>query len=86
MDAIIRIAKQALILTLLISGPPVVVCASVGLIISIIQTMVQIQEQAFAFMMKLVATMATLFIIGGWLGSAIIGFSNDIFQNLRTYI
>ncbi|HKY99936.1 MAG TPA: flagellar biosynthetic protein FliQ, partial [Rhabdochlamydiaceae bacterium] len=45
------------------------------------QAATQIQEQTLSFMIKLIAVIVTLLVMGGWLGSQIMQFTNNIFLN-----
>ena len=64
---ILGITKQSLYLTLILSGPPVVIALSIGLMVSLIQATTQIQEQSLTFVPKLVGVFVTLALLGSWL-------------------
>jgi type III secretory pathway component EscS len=53
----------------------------VGLFVAIFQAATQIQEQTLSFTVKLIAVIATLILMGGWLGGQIVQYTNNIFQN-----
>lgn len=76
---VMNIAVQALYLVLILSLPPIVVASVVGIVLSLIQAITQLQEQTLSFGVKLIAVIATLFLMGGWLGGQILQFSDDIF-------
>jgi len=79
--AIFEYCYQALMLILLMSGPPIVLASLIGLFVAIIQAATQIQEQTFAFAVKLVAVIGTIMLTGGWLGSLITQFTLQILTN-----
>jgi type III secretory pathway component EscS len=54
---------------------------AVGLFVAILQAATQIQEQTLSFTVKLIAVIFTLLLMGGWLGSQIMQYTNNIFQN-----
>ena len=56
----LQLTYQALWLVLLLSAPPVIVAAIIGLVIAFLQAATQIQEQTLSFAVKLIAVMATL--------------------------
>jgi type III secretory pathway component EscS len=56
-----------------------------GTIVAIFQAATQIQEQTLSFVVKLVAVVLTLMIMGGWLGSQIMSFSSAIFTNFAIW-
>lgn len=76
-----QLSYQALLLILLLSGPPIIISTILGLFVAVFQAATQIQEQTLSFMVKLVAVMLTLLIMGGWLGSQIMQYASNIFTN-----
>ncbi|SFJ23448.1 type III secretion protein S [Desulfomicrobium apsheronum] len=77
----INYAVQALYLVLMLSLPPIVVASVVGIIFSLIQAITQLQEQTLSFGVKLIAVIATLFVMGGWLSGQILRYATEIFNN-----
>ena len=76
---IYQLAYQALILILLLSGPPIIISMVLGLFVAIFQAATQIQEQPLAFTVKLFATVFTILLLGGWLSGQIFQFTNAVF-------
>ncbi len=76
-----QLSYQALLLILILSGPPIIISTTLGLCVAIFQAATQIQEQTLSSMVKLVAVIATLFILGGWLGAQIMQYTSNIFLN-----
>ncbi len=80
-NEIYQLSYQALILILLLSGPPILISMVLGLFVAIFQAATQIQEQTLAFTVKLFAVILTLLMLGGWLGAQIMQFATNIFTN-----
>lgn len=78
---IYQLTYQSLLLILLLSGPPILISTILGLFVAIFQAATQIQEQTLSFMVKLVAVVVTLVILGGWLSAQIMQFTTNIFVN-----
>lgn len=78
---VIQLAYQGLLLILILSAPPILISMFFGIIVAIFQAATQIQEQTLSFTIKLVAVTLTLMFMGGWLGTQIISFANNIFVN-----
>jgi type III secretion protein S len=76
-----QLAYQALLLILILSGPPIFISMILGLMVAIFQAATQIQEQTLSFTVKLVAVIVTLLFMGGWLGAQMVSFTNSIFNN-----
>jgi type III secretion protein S len=71
--------RQALWLLLLLSAPPVIAVALVGLLIAIVQAVTQIQEQTVPFLFKLIALGLTLLVTARLLGSTLFEFADRLF-------
>ena len=82
---IYQLTYQALLLILLLSGPPILISTILGLMVAIFQAATQIQEQTLSFMVKLLAVILTLFVMGGWLAAQIMQFTNNIFINFSKW-
>lgn len=80
-NEIYQLAYQALLMILILSGPPILISMAVGLFVAILQAATQIQEQTLSFTVKLIAVVFTLLLMGGWLGAQIVQYTNTIFQN-----
>ena len=82
---ILTLTAQALWLVLLLSMPPIIAASVVGLMISLIQALTQIQEQTLPFAFKLVAVIISIFLTARWIGIEIYTFSlaiMEMFQRL----
>jgi type III secretion protein S len=79
----INFATQAMYLVLMLSLPPIVVASVVGLGLSLIQAITQLQEQTLTFGIKLIAVVITIFLISGWAGAELIRYSLEIFNNFH---
>lgn len=80
-NEIYQLTYQALLMILILSGPPILISMAFGLFVAIFQAATQIQEQTLSFTVKLIAVIITLLLLGGWLGGQILQFANTIFQN-----
>ncbi len=57
---------QVLHAALVLAGPPVLAAALTGILVGVAQAMTQVQDQALALALRLVAVTATLYVTGGW--------------------
>lgn len=78
---IYQFAYQALLLILILSGPPILISTMLGLFVAVFQAATQIQEQTLSFMVKLFAVILTLMFMGGFLAAQIMQFATNIFTN-----
>ncbi len=77
----IFMAKTSILLILQLSFPAIAVATAVGLLIAIIQAVVQVQEQTLSFAVKLTAVIITFFATSSWTGALLLGFQNQVFDN-----
>jgi len=80
-NEIYQLTYQALLLILILSGPPILISMILGISVAIFQAATQIQEQTLSFTVKLVAVFGVLMISGGFLSQQIMQFTLTIFNN-----
>lgn len=69
---ILTLFKQAMLLVVMLSAPPLIVAVIVGVIVSLLQAVMQLQDQTLPFAIKLVAVGLTLAMTGRWVGVQLI--------------
>ena len=81
-EMIIRIVREALLLTLLISAAPMLASVLVGFIVSVFQATTQIQEQTLSYVPKLIAVFLTLAVMGPWMLTQALRFARVILESI----
>ena len=79
-DYILQIAREGLLLVLVVSAPPVAASLLIGLMVSVIQATTQIQEQTLTFVPKLVGVLMSLAVAGPWIGAQLLRFTRAVFE------
>ena len=74
-------ARKCLILVLQLSLIPIIVATVIGILVSLLQALTQIQEQTLGFAVKLIAISLTLLACASWLGSSLLLYTQDIFTH-----
>lgn len=74
----LQFVYQALWMVLILSAPPVLVAAVVGLVVAFLQAATQIQEQTFQYAVKFFAIVLTIFLTASLLGGTLLGFANRV--------
>ena len=64
---VVDLGRQALWMTMLISGPLLIVGLVIGLLVGVFQAATSINEQTLSFIPKLLGLGLTLSIFGGWM-------------------
>jgi flagellar biosynthetic protein FliQ len=81
-DFALDIGKQALILVLLLGAPMLLLGLLVGVTISILQSVTQIQEMTLTFVPKIVVVVLSLIFFGPWMLRLLTSFSLQLFERL----
>lgn len=79
---IYQLSYQALLLILILSGPPILISMVLGLMVAVFQAATQIQEQTLSFTVKLFAVIFTVIAMGGWLGAQVMQYTMTIFNGI----
>lgn len=74
-------AQTAMILVLKLSMIPIVVATVLGLLVSLLQALTQIQEQTLGFAVKLIAITITILLASSWMGGELLQYTQNIFTN-----
>ncbi|MEY3969983.1 MAG: Flagellar biosynthetic protein FliQ [Pseudomonadota bacterium] len=80
--AVVDLAREALMLTMLVSLPLLAIALGVGLLIGVFQAATSINEMTLSFIPKLVAMGLAMAIFGGWQINLIVEFTRSIFQRI----
>ena len=80
------IARETLLVAIMLAGPPLLVGLLVGLIISMFQAVTQIHEQTLTFVPKVLAIFISLLVFGPWMLKILTDFSVNILGNLHNVI
>ncbi len=75
---------QAAVLVLLLSMLPIVVATLVGLSVSLLQALTQIQEQTLSFAVKLIAVATTLLLSMNWMWTELYNYTLGILEVIPT--
>jgi len=84
-DFALALSSEMLWVAMLISAPVLGLSMLVGLIISVIQVVTQIQDMSLSFVPKILAVVITLFAFGPWMLNKLIQFSSTLIANIPLY-
>lgn len=83
---VIDLSREAIITALMIAAPMLLIALGVGLVVSIIQSVTQIQEQTLAFVPKLILV-GGAFIIGlPWLLQVLIRYTTQLIRSIPAMV
>lgn len=72
--------NQALWISLLVAAPVVLVTMALGLLLGILQSVFQLQDQALPFGIKLLAVIVVLIALGPWQAQILAQFTQTMFD------
>ncbi len=81
-SAVLDIALQTMLVALKLTAPILVPALVIGFVISLIQSMTQIQEFTLAFVPKVIGVGVSLLISGTWMLHTLISYTQDLFARL----
>jgi len=83
-DAIVFLGRDAMIVTLLVSAPMLLSGMVIGLIISVFQSVTQIQEITLTFVPKIFVVLTAFVVFMPWMMATVMGFVEPLLGNLHT--
>lgn len=81
-EYVMTVARQALELTLIASAPVLLAALFVGLIVSVVQAVTQINEATLSFLPKLVAVALALVLAGPWMIAMLTDYLRGIISSI----
>lgn len=81
-EYVVQVGRQALEVMLVVAAPLLGVALVVGLVVSVLQAITQINENTLSFLPKLLALAVTLGIAGPWLLSMLTDFIREVFMSI----
>ena len=83
---VVDLARNAVMLALLVSAPLLAVALGVGLVVSVVQAVTQIQEQTLSFVPKLLAVAAVFLVALPWMLQMMVKYTVELFRSLPTLV
>ena len=85
-DDIVFLGQDAMKITLLASAPMLLSGMAIGLLISIFQSVTQIQEITLTFVPKIVVVLFTLVLFLPWMISILVAYSRPMFGDFHRLV
>lgn len=85
-EFLLNLARDAMIVTMKVSTPILLIGLAVGLIVSIFQAATQIQEQSLHFVPKILAMLVSLLLLGSWMLTVMKEFTLKMYDDMLRFI
>ena len=83
---VVDLARNAVMLALMLAGPLLVIALTVGVVISVLQAVTQIQEQTLSFVPKLFAVAGAFLIALPWMLQLAVKYTTELFRSFPVLI
>ena len=85
-EVVMNIGRQAVEMTLILSGPMLLAALVIGLIVSIFQAATQINEQTLPFIPKLIGSFIVMILAGPWMLQMMVDYIRRLFESIPQLI
>lgn len=76
------LARNAMMVAMLIAAPMLIVALLIGLVVSMLQTVTQVQEQTLSFVPKLVGVAVTFLVALPWMLQLLVEYTSQLIRSL----
>ena len=84
-DLVLKLAKDALQITLLVSGPLLLVSLVLGLVVSVAQVVTSIQDMTLSFVPRVIAVFVAFLLLFPWAMSILTSYTYQLFGHLERF-
>jgi flagellar biosynthetic protein FliQ len=85
-EFVISVGREAMQVAFLLAAPPLITALVVGLVVSILQAVTQIQEMTLAIIPKMVAILIALIVAFPWLLETLTAYTTTVFKSIPTVL
>ena len=78
--ALLHVAREALVVALLVSAPPLGAALAVGTVTGVLQAATQVQEPTLGVVPRLVAVLLALAVSAPWIGARVARFASECLE------
>ena len=82
--AVLDIARDGIVTFLKVGAPVMLVALAVGLVVSLLQALTQVQEQTLIYVPKIVAVLAALLLMLPFMGDALAAYMTRIAERIAS--
>lgn len=85
-ELILKLGRDAISTTAMIAAPMLISALVVGLIVSIIQAVTQINEATLTFIPKMIVIFLVMILAGPWMLDVMSQYTIELFENISTMV
>ncbi len=85
-DMVLSIGRDAIWTTVLLASPLLLSALVVGLVVSVIQAVTQINEATLTFIPKMLAIVVVMLVLAPWMTQMITSYTTELFTSLPSMV
>jgi flagellar biosynthetic protein FliQ len=85
-ELVMSIGGETLKTMMLIAGPMLIAAMAIGIIVSVLQAITQINESTLTFIPKMVAIVIVLVVMAPWMMETMTNYSTEIFGKFAEWV
>jgi flagellar biosynthetic protein FliQ len=85
-STVIDIAIQTMMITAKLAAPILIVSLAIGVAVSLVQSVTQVQEYTLTFVPKLAGIAIVIVVAGSWMLHQLVAFTQDLFARVPTLV
>lgn len=79
---LLHLGREAILLVLLVSAPPLGAALAVGVLVGVLQAATQVQDPSIPVVPRLAAVLGALALAAPWIGARVVRFAAECFELL----
>lgn len=83
---VMHLAVQAMIMGAKLAAPILLISLVMGFVISLLQSVTQVQEMTLTFVPKLIAVALILLFMGNWMMTELVTFTQTLIRDIPNYL
>lgn len=83
---VIDIGTSTIMMCIKLAGPFLVVILAIGVVVGLIQSVTQLQEQTLSFVPKLVGAALVITLAGNWMLAELVAFARELISSVPNII
>ncbi len=84
-DVVLQLTSQLLWKAFLISAPVLGLTLLVGLLVSVLQVVTQVQDMSISFIPKILSAVVALTVFGPWMLRTLLTYASDLISGIPSY-
>lgn len=85
-ELILKLGQDAIKTTAMIAAPMLVGALAIGLVISVLQAVTQINEATLTFIPKMIVIFVVIIVAGPWMLDVMSHYTIELFENIATMV